>query len=93
MKIVAGKDRGKTGAVLKVFPEEGKVSIEGINLYKKRVKPKAQGRKGETVLVARPLHASNVMMVCGNCKNAVRVGKRMEGNQKVGVCKKCGAII
>jgi large subunit ribosomal protein L24 len=91
VKIIAGKDRGKTGTVLKVYKDEGKVSVEGVNLYKKRAKSKRQGQKGETVQVVRPLSISNVMFVCRNCGRATRVGYRLEGNQKVQYCKKCRA--
>lgn len=91
VKITSGKDRGKTGSVMKVFPAAEKVSVEGVNFYKKRVKPKRQGQKGETVLVARPLAVSNVMLLCQNCKKPTRVGFRVEGNQRVRYCKKCKA--
>ncbi len=91
IKILSGKDRGKTGTVLKVFPESDKISVEGLNLYKKRVKPKRQGAKGETVSVPRPLHASKAELVCSSCRRPTRVGFRIEGNAKVRYCKKCGA--
>lgn len=93
VKIIAGKDRGQVGRVLKVFPEENRVTVEGFNLYKKRVRPKRQGQKGETVLVPRPLDASNVKLVCQSCKKAVKIGHRIESNLKVRYCKKCGATI
>lgn len=89
VKIISGKDRGKTGAVLKIFTGEGKVLVEGVNLYKKRVRPKRQGQKGETVSVPRPLSASNAMLLCKNCKRGVRLGVRVEGGRKVRYCKKC----
>lgn len=92
IKMMTGKDRGKTGTVLSVFPDEGKISVEGINLYKKRVRPKRQGEKGETVHVPRPFYASRAMLVCTNCKQTTRVGHRLEGNRKVRYCKKCKAI-
>ena len=91
IKILSGKDRGKTGKVLNVFPKDGKISAEGLNVYKKRVRPKRQGQKGETVLVPRPFHIAKAMLVCSSCKKAVRVGRRVEGNRKVRYCKKCGA--
>lgn len=91
IKILSGKDRGKIGTVLKVFPQNGKISVEGLNLYKKRVRPKRQGEKGETVLVPRPLPASKAMVVCPACKEAARVGYRIENTRKVRYCKKCKA--
>lgn len=91
IKIIAGKDRGKTGKVIKVLPEDGKILIEGLNLYKKRVKPKKTGEKGQTVLVPRPLEASNALAVCKSCIRGVRVGYRLSGDKKERYCKKCGA--
>ena len=89
IKIIAGKDRGKTSAVSKVLPREGKLVIDGLNVFKKRSRPKKQGEKGETVLVSRALNASNVLLVCASCKQAVRSGFRFENDRKVRFCKKC----
>lgn len=91
VKIMAGKDRGKTGTVLRVLREIDRVAVEGVNMYKKHMKPKKQGQKGEVVSVVRPLAAANVQVVCKNCKKATRMGSRMEGNKKVRYCKKCQA--
>jgi large subunit ribosomal protein L24 len=93
VKIMSGKDRGKTGTVLMVSPENGKLMIDGLNVFKKRSKPKKQGEKGQIVAVSRPMPASKVMIVCPNCKAASRLGSRMEGNRKVRYCKKCQATI
>jgi large subunit ribosomal protein L24 len=93
VKIITGKDRGKAGTVLKVFPEENRLTVEGFNLYKKRVRPKKAGQKGEVVLVPRPLSASNVMLVCGSCKEAVRVGHHVEGGSRTRYCKRCKATV
>ena len=93
VKIIVGKDRGKTATVTRAFPKEDKITVEGVNLYKKRVKPKRAGQKGEMVMVARPLQVSNAMIVCPNCKIPSRIGYRVEANQKVRYCKKCRAGI
>ena len=93
IKIMSGKDRGKTGKVLHAMPEEDRVIIDGLNVFKKRSRPKKQGQKGETVLVPRPMPASKVMLVCSNCKNPTRVGFRVDGARKVRYCKKCKASI
>ncbi len=97
VKIISGKDRGKTGAIVSVLPNENRITVEGINLYKKRVRPTKQGQKGETVSVSRPFSASNAMVICSNCKKATRVGFRVEGSgknvTKTRYCKKCGASI
>jgi len=91
VKIIAGKDRGKTGAVIKVSASENRLTIEGVNTYKKRMRPKRQGQKGETVLVVRSIDASNALLICKNCKKAVRLGMRKEGETKVRFCRKCEA--
>lgn len=94
---MSGKDRGKSGKVLRVLSGDSMIAVEGINLYKKRVRPKQQGQKGETVLVPRPFSASKAMLVCPNCKRAVRVGFRIESaggvKEKIRYCKKCSARI
>jgi large subunit ribosomal protein L24 len=91
VKILSGKDRGKTGTVLHAFPKASRVSVEGVNLYKKRSRPKRQGQKGETVMVVRPMHISKVMLVCKVCKRPARIGHRIEGGSRVRYCKKCNA--
>jgi len=93
VKIISGKDRGKTGTVLMAHPETMKVTLDGLNLFKKRSRPTRQGEKGQTVEVPRPLAASKVMLICANCKRPTRVGHRMEGARKVRYCKKCKAIL
>ena len=89
--MMRGKDRGKTGSVLRVSLGGAFVTIEGLNLAKKRARPKAQGKKGEVVLIARPVSASKVMCICKNCKEPARMGVRMQGEQKMRYCKKCDA--
>ena len=91
--VRAGKDRGKSGAVLKVDPKNATVSVEGVNLWKKRVRPRKSRQKGEVVLVARPLPASRIALYCLACKRGVRVGTRVEGGSKVRYCKKCEAAL
>jgi large subunit ribosomal protein L24 len=89
VKILKGKDRGKSGKVIRVFPAMNKVLVEGLNLYKKHVRPKRQGEKGEVVEIAKPLAAANVALLCPHCKQATRVGYKLEGIKKFRYCKKC----
>jgi len=91
VKIITGKDKGKTGKILKVLLKKNSILIEGLNLYKKHVRPKHQGEKGEMVLVPRPIDVSNVMFVCPNCGQAVKIGYRFDAERKLRICKKCGA--
>jgi large subunit ribosomal protein L24 len=93
VRILAGKDRGKTGAVLRVLPDEGRVVVEGVNVMVKRVRPRRQNQKGEMVSLPRPLSASKVMLVCGNCKKPTRVGRRRDGSTSVRFCVRCDASI
>ena len=93
VKIIAGKDRGKTGTVTHVFPRGERIAAEGVNLYKKRVRPRKQNEKGETVIVARPFAASNAMIVCPNCRKPSRIGFKIESGQKVRYCKKCSVRV
>ncbi|MEK7212075.1 MAG: 50S ribosomal protein L24 [Patescibacteria group bacterium] len=93
VKIISGRDRGKTGAVIDVSLKESRISVEGVNIYKKRSRPKRQGQKGETVEVVRPFPASKAMLMCKNCKLPSRVGMRVEGSQKVRYCKRCESTI
>ena len=91
VKIITGKDKDKTGKILKVLLKKNSILIEGLNLYKKHVRSKRQGEKGEMVLVPRPIDVSNVMLVCSNCGQAVKIGYRFDAERKLRICKKCGA--
>ena len=93
VKIIAGKDKGKTGKVILVDYKKGKLTIDGLNLYKKHVRPKRKGEKGQIISTPRSIDASNAMLACGSCDKAVRVGYRVENGQKQRICKKCKAII
>jgi large subunit ribosomal protein L24 len=91
--VLVGKDRGKTGKVIDVDSKRLRVTVEGINLYKKHVRPRRQGEKGQIVTVPRPIHISNVLPLCAACGKASRVGYRMDGKTKVRYCKSCKAVI
>ncbi len=93
IQVITGRNRGKTGKLLSSLKDRNLVVVEGINLYKKHKKAKRQGEKGETVLVPRPINASNVMLLCASCGRPTRIGFRLEGDKKNRFCKKCGASI
>ena len=90
--ILKGKDRGKTGAIVRVLPKISKIVVEGISLRKKHMKPKKQGQKGQIVELPTPVSSANVALVCSSCLKPTRIGYRMEGNKKVRFCKKCKTI-
>ncbi len=89
--VITGKDKGKSGTVAKILIAKERVLVNGLNTVKKRTRPKKEGEKGQTVEVARSIAASNVMLVCKNCKKPSRMGYRTDGSQKVRYCKKCEA--
>jgi large subunit ribosomal protein L24 len=91
--VLQGKDKGKKAKVLQVFPDEDKVVLEGVNVFKKHQRARKQGQKGQMISVERPLHISNVQLVCATCSKPTRVGHGMNGDKKVRVCKKCQAFI
>jgi large subunit ribosomal protein L24 len=95
--VISGKYRGKTGKVLKVFPRQRKVLVEGVNLVKKHVRPRRAGEKGQIISLPKPIDLSNVKLICPNCKKATRVGYKIiqekEGKIKLRICKKCGQSI
>jgi large subunit ribosomal protein L24 len=91
VKMLAGKDSGKTGKVLRVYPIEQKVVVDGLNMLKKHNKPKKEGAKGQIVEIPRKIDISNAMLICPKCGKATRVEYKIEGDKKIRVCKKCKA--
>ncbi|MCU0679225.1 MAG: 50S ribosomal protein L24 [Planctomycetes bacterium] len=74
VKILTGKDRGKTGKVLQVFTRKNRISVEGLNLSIKHMRPRKQGEKGQRIEFPAPISAANLMLVCPKCGKATRVG-------------------
>ncbi len=93
VQIMVGKDRGKSGKVLKVDTGENQVLVEGLNMVKKHMRPKKQGEKGEVVSLPRHLNISKVMLLCPSCKDPVRVGFQMDSAAKRRICRSCKALI
>lgn len=90
VKVLSGKDRGKTGKILQVLTNDEKVIVENINLRKKNVRPKREGEKGQIVEFNAPMHISNVQLVCPKCGKPNRVGRtQIEAGKKWRVCRKC----
>ena len=93
IKVIAGREEGKTGKILKVIGKENKIVVEKLNLIKKHQRPDARG-KGGIVEKEAPLQTSNVMFVCNKCNVGIRIGsKLLDDGKKVRVCKKCGEIL
>ena len=93
VKVEAGKEKGKTGKIMKIIGKEGKVIVEKVNFVKKHQKPDAKG-KGGIVEKEGPLQMSNVMFLCSKCDRGVKVGyKILDDGKKVRICKKCQEIL
>lgn len=93
VKIVAGKDRGKEGKVIQVFPSARRVVVEGLNIMKKHLRPKKHGDKGQVIELSAPLNAANVMLLCPKCSKVTRIGYRLDGDKKKRICRKCKEFI
>ncbi len=90
--VLKGRDKGKSGKVLKVSTIQGKIIVEGLNLVKKSVKAKRQGEKGQIISTSAPMTVSKVMLICSACNKPSRVGYRITGEKKERICKKCKAV-
>tara|TARA_B100001167_G_C16719717_1_gene280555 strand:+ start:610 stop:942 length:333 start_codon:yes stop_codon:yes gene_type:complete len=93
--VVAGKDRGKRGRVLRVVPDKNRVVVEGVNFIKKHTRPNPQANvKGGIVEREAALHASNVQIICPECGAPTRIGRQLLGDgRKVRVCRKCDGAV
>ena len=91
--VLTGKDKGKQGEVKKSIPKAQRVVVEKVNMVKKAMRPTQANPQGGISSIEAPLHASNVMLVCPHCKQATRVGHRIEDGKKHRVCKKCNKDI
>jgi ribosomal protein L24, bacterial/organelle len=94
VEIIAGKDKGKVGKVLRIDKEKNHIVVERINMIKKHQKATTAGQSGQIVEKEAFIHISNVMIICPECTGTVRIGtKLLEDETKVRVCKKCKATI
>ena len=94
VKVLHGKNRGKTGKILQVLPGLGKVSVEGINQLIKNLKPRKEGEKGQRITFPSPIDISNLALICPKCGKSTRVGfKKLDDGKKLRQCKKCKETI
>ncbi len=106
VKLISGKDKGKTGKVLQVFPLRERVSVEGRNLLIKHMRPRKQGEKGQRIEFPAPMALSNVILICPQCGKPTRIGyKTVQSNaapgsatpkaksKKYRICQKCKQVI
>lgn len=93
VKILAGKDKGKTGKVIMVFPKKDRVLVEGVNYVKKHARQTQQNQKGGIIQKEMPVQISNLMLMCKNCNKPARVEISITADGKTRICKKCKEII
>jgi large subunit ribosomal protein L24 len=92
--VIAGKDRGKKGKVLRVFPAKGTVLVEGANIVKKHMRPTPELQQGGIISREAPLHASNVQLICSRCGKPARTGKKfLADGRGVRYCRQCGETL
>lgn len=93
VKVIAGKDKGKTGPVKEAFPKKNMVLIDGVNVKSKHQKKRRQGQKGQIVKMSFPIHVSNVMVVDPKSGKPSRVGKKKVGEKMTRIARKSGAAL
>ena len=89
VQVLSGKDRGKQGDIMRVFPKSGRVIVEGVNVAKRHQRATRATMQGGIIDKDMPLDASSVAIVCPN-DGPTRVGYRMDGLNKIRICRKCG---
>lgn len=93
VKIIRGKDKGRTGKIEKVFPKIQKVLIPGVNEFKRHAKAKKQSQKSEIITIVKPLPIANLMLICPKCHEPTRVGFSVISGNKTRICRKCEQAI
>jgi large subunit ribosomal protein L24 len=94
VRIIAGRDRGKQGKVLQVYPKDGRLRVERIHMIKRHTRPTQQMQQGGIIEREGTIHISNVMLLCARCDRGVRVGHHvLDDGKKVRVCRRCGDVL
>jgi large subunit ribosomal protein L24 len=95
VKVIAGRDAGKTGRILKVIPEKNRVIVQGVAMIKRHTRPNPQrGIKGGIAEREAPLAVSNVMILCAECNKPTRIGHKILGDgKKVRICRHCEGVL
>lgn len=92
--VIGGKERGKTGKVLRVLPDKDAVIIERLNIVKRHTKPRGPQQPGGIVEKEAAIHASNIMILCDKCNAPVRVGhKTLADGKKIRICRRCNEAL
>jgi len=94
VEVIAGKDKGRVGKILRVLTDKDKVVVERINMIKRHTKPTEMNQQGQIVDKEAPIHISNIQLICPECTKTGRIGKRiLEDGTKIRFCKSCGEAI
>lgn len=93
VKVVSGKDKGRTGKIEKVFPKLEKVLVVGVNQYKRHMKARSERQPSEIITLTKPLPVSNVAVVCPKCHQITRLQYSFEADKKVRICAKCKQVL
>jgi large subunit ribosomal protein L24 len=92
--VIAGKEKGKTGRILRILAKKDRAIVEKINFIKRHQRPTGQQRQGGIIEREAPLDLSNLKLICESCNKPIRVGKKaLEDGKKARYCKKCGEMI
>jgi len=95
VQVITGRDAGKQGKVLKILREKNRVIVQGVGFIKKHTRPNPQRNvKGGIAEREAPIHASNVMIVCGECNKRTRIGHKVMGDgKKARICRRCQGVL
>ncbi len=94
VEVIAGKDKGLVGKVIRSFRDKDQVIVEKVNMIKRHTKPNMANQQGGIIDKEAPIDVSNVMLVCPKCSKATRVGSKiLDDGAKVRICKKCGESV
>ncbi|MDR3629267.1 MAG: 50S ribosomal protein L24 [Desulfocapsaceae bacterium] len=94
VEIIAGKDKGRVGKILRVLPDSSQAVVERINMVKRHMKPREMNQQGQIIEKEAPIHVSNLQLICPECTKTGRIGKKvLEDGTKVRFCKSCGGSV
>ena len=93
VKILSGKERGKTGKVLEVFPQARKAAVEGLNIHVRFSRPKRQREKGQRLELPAPMNISKLMLICPACNKPTRVAHEVNERGNFRQCKHCKKLV
>jgi len=94
VEVIAGKDKGRVGKVLKVLPDEDKALVERVNMVKRHTKAREMNQQGQIIEKESPIHVSNLQLICPECTKTGRIGKKiLDDGAKIRFCKSCGESI